>query len=360
MGEGSDALWEELSALADDFADLGRRLLHSSRQLHSPGLLPPASLLEEIERLRRASESLRARTCGLAAEHGVPVPQPSALEGLKGLADLLVAVTDAEERRPDVPSRAVAALEVIGRVLRLRHAQEAAYPPLLACQDQARALYSLVESAPARALGGVAAGLAENNHPFAHLLAMVEGREGLKDDLWESHFESVSRAFGPQLAAAAARSKLVIVPEESPAARLEEAVAITVQEPLPLPAEPVDEEPVRDVVTQAHETFPAGDGEGMTSAPPVLSPWTTDALSPPVISVVFPQLPRTRSSLTAARRLTRSARRRSVPTVERLESIRPLSFNVISGSLLLDACIAGTASGFQDVSGVIAGDLNSN
>jgi hypothetical protein len=50
--------------------------------------------------------------------------------------------------------------------------------------------------------------LAEGEHAFAHLLALIEDRDELSDDLWASLHESVGATFGKSLAAAAVRSKL--------------------------------------------------------------------------------------------------------------------------------------------------------
>ena len=52
MNQGSNDLWQELSAMADAFGDLGRAMLSASRQLHNPGVLPPATIDEQLGRLR--------------------------------------------------------------------------------------------------------------------------------------------------------------------------------------------------------------------------------------------------------------------------------------------------------------------
>ena len=52
--------------------------------------------------------------------------------------------------------------------------------------------------------------LAEGEHHFADLLSLIEDRDELSDELWASLHDNVTRAFGKALAAAAARSKLVL------------------------------------------------------------------------------------------------------------------------------------------------------
>ena len=54
--------------------------------------------------------------------------------------------------------------------------------------------------------------LSEGEHPFANLLALVEDRDVLQDELWGSLHDTIGSTFGKSLAAAAARSKLVLSP----------------------------------------------------------------------------------------------------------------------------------------------------
>src|SRR5262249_61229857 len=152
--------------------------------------------------------SLRERTCRLALAVGVEVPPGPKLESLKGLAALLGEVSEAEERRKEWSARAAVALAVLDKVLRLRHTQQAEFAPLAACQDQARALRAEIAGGPSDALDEVVNSLAGQDHPFSYLTAMVEGNEGISDDLWESLFDSVGKAFGRTPAAAVARAKI--------------------------------------------------------------------------------------------------------------------------------------------------------
>ena len=91
MNGGSNALWVELSTMADGFANLGRRLLSASRLLHAPGVLPPESLLDELTNLRTGFVTLRDRVTSLAVALGVSVVEPDELNDLKALAVLLEA-----------------------------------------------------------------------------------------------------------------------------------------------------------------------------------------------------------------------------------------------------------------------------
>src|SRR5689334_14565342 len=96
MGQPSDALWDDLSELADAFAEAGRRLLAASRDMLAPGQPPSRSLLDEAHDLAARFDRLRDRARALAGRLSVPV---RAVENLKDLARLLDALSEAEARR---------------------------------------------------------------------------------------------------------------------------------------------------------------------------------------------------------------------------------------------------------------------
>jgi hypothetical protein len=230
MDEGSSALWQELSELADAYADLGRRLLHASRQLHAPGALPPESLGGELAALRGSFQGVRERACGLAEGLGVAYPGDGSIDNLRSLARLLEAMGEAEVRRDEweVPARRASGM--LEQVLRLRYAVADDDAPLLACQAAARDLLRAASSGPDDTIAGTLRALADLNHPFASLLAMAGGAGGISDEAWENHFDSVAAAFGPALAASAARGRVV----EAPAEAVEPAGALEPQaEPVP-------------------------------------------------------------------------------------------------------------------------------
>ena len=99
MNEGSNDLWQELSAMADAFGDLGRTMLIASRQLQNPGVLPSTSVDEQLAELRRGFGGLRDRSCRLAEALGVEAPAESELTSLKSLVGLLELVGAAEANR---------------------------------------------------------------------------------------------------------------------------------------------------------------------------------------------------------------------------------------------------------------------
>ena len=328
MIEASDDLWLELSEMADASADLGRRMLGALRQLLSPGVLPSASLVEDMDELRGRFEALRDRTSRLAEELSVSIPAAGALDSLRGLAGLLEAVGEAEERWDAARALANRALSVLDRVLRLRHVHDDDFPPLRDCQDQARTLRLAITRGEPGVPADRIASLAEMDHPFACLLTMVEGNERAGDDLWETLFEAVGAAFGKGLAAAVARSRVVVTAE------------VDVSDPV-VPAAGTTETPSVGSFTLEWASSPPADVTVRldTHAPePVVTSFTSDEVLNSVVTEVLPFIPRGFASIPAARRFGRSIRRKSAPKVERLETMRLLSAcATISGFVYLDS-----------------------
>jgi hypothetical protein len=210
MSQSSNALSQEIAVLADVFSDLGDRLLRAARELHKPGTPPDATLIEEIEASRQDLESLRDRSRELAESLHVECPPPEALNSLHSLAALLDDVAEAEirlSRSDEIRRRSHAVLQ---RVLAIGHTVDPDHAALRECQGLARGLHQQIADAAWTSLPAEAERLAEGDHPFAHLLSLIEDRDELGDDVWASHHEAVSNAFGKTLAAAAARSRLVI------------------------------------------------------------------------------------------------------------------------------------------------------
>lgn len=339
MNARSEELWQELSNLADSFADAGRRLLNASRRFRSPGVLPAEELIREVEALRGAFTSVRDRVSALARDVGVELPAPSAVESLKGLAALLEQTSAAEARleaRAAVARRAVGLLD---RVIGLRHAVLADFPPLTACQDSARSLRAAILEGRSGPLDDQVDGLAEMDHPFAYLMTLVDGCEVVGDELWNGLFEAVSSAFGKPLAAAVARARVLAGPSEL-ANRPEPAAAVAL--------EAVDQ--------PALESLPEDfyvEESGARDTAPLESTAAPDELLTSVMLEARAVPPRGISAFLPHRRFGRLVRRKSVPKMERLETVRLMSGQVISGHVFLDANDDGL---FQPGEAPIAGN----
>jgi hypothetical protein len=208
----SNDLSQELAVLSDVFSDLGERLLGVARQLHSPGAPPPEKLIEELGSSRRDFLALRDRATERAEALNVPFPKDETLDTIQGLTAILDMVAEAEIRQSkgeEVRRRAVAKLD---RVLRLAHTADPAFAPLGEVHDKARGLRESIAQAHWSDLPVEAEPLSEGDHVFTSLLCLVEDRDALDDDAWSAMHDVVGSTFGKSLAAAAARSKLVLQP----------------------------------------------------------------------------------------------------------------------------------------------------
>jgi hypothetical protein len=210
MSLSSTDLSHELAVMTDVFADLGERLTQAAGQLQEPGTPPAEPLVEELLSCRRDFGNLRGQVRVLAESLQIACPPEESLVGLHDLSALLDEIAEAEiqqARNEELRRRAVAVLE---KVILLAHASDAGSPSLRACQEQARALNASISEASWIDMPAETEPLAEGEHPFAHLLTLVEDRDELNDESWASLHDSVGAAFGKSLAAAAVRSKLVL------------------------------------------------------------------------------------------------------------------------------------------------------
>lgn len=211
MSQGSSHLSQELAGMSDRFSDLGEGLLSAARQLHASGTPPAEELLEALGECRRSFLSLSDRVREQAASLQVEAPaEPlSSLHDLSGLLDRVAEAEFLQSRNEDQRHRA---LSVLDRVLSISHASSPDFAPLLDCQERARSLRAAVAEGHWTGLDPEAEKLAEGEHHFSNLLSLIEDRDELNDELWATLQDSVGNEFGKALAAAAARSKLILAP----------------------------------------------------------------------------------------------------------------------------------------------------
>jgi hypothetical protein len=210
MTYSSNDLSQELLEISDIFSNLGERLLGAARQLHAPGAPPPQGLIDELGHARREYLGLRDRTMERAEALHVTLPSAETLDTVQGLTALLDLVAESEIRQAKAEETRRRAVSVLDRVLSLQHSGEGEFAPLRDCQNQARTVRDAVLDGSWTALPPETEPLSEGNHPFANLLALVEDREVLNDDLWASLHDTIGATFGKSLAAAAARATLVL------------------------------------------------------------------------------------------------------------------------------------------------------
>ncbi len=306
MNVGSNVLRQDLAILADAFNNLGRGLLDASRGLVRPGQLPASSLLEEIGGLRRGFDDLKAQTYRLAASLGVAMPTVDDLNSLEAILALLDRTSDAEIKNADRAAKVCNAVKLLDRVLRLEHTQITEFLPLFECQGQARLLRDAVAQADVEELAADVLALAEADHPFAYLLALVDGVEDVSDDLWETLFEAVGQAFGRPLSAAVARGKIV--------ERAEISQELTVADDLANEQEPASISGQETVEIHAN---------AITALIRFDKAETVDLAEP--------------LHRKGVRGVDRPSTRKIVPKIERLETVRLMASNVISGFVFTDA-----------------------
>ncbi len=210
MNQSSSHLSTELAALSDRFSELGERLLAAARQLHAPGVPPADDLIEAVSASRHEFSSLRDRARELAESFDILSHEADQFNSLQAVTGLLDQVAEAEIRRSrgeDTKRRAVAVLD---RVLMLSHTSVSDFDPLRQVHEQAHTLRVSISDGGWSNVHADAEKLAEGEHHFADLLSLIEDRDELSDELWASLHDNVTKAFGKALAAAAARSKLVL------------------------------------------------------------------------------------------------------------------------------------------------------
>jgi hypothetical protein len=223
---------------------------------------------------------------------------------LRELELLLQNVMEAEQKRMAAEQIRDRALAVLERVLALVHSDRSDFSPLLECQMKARNLYHAIVDVPWSQVHADAAALAVGNHPFAELLAFVEGLRELDDDHWTALHDAVAHAFGKTLTVAAVRGKLHIQQEvtaDMPSATLmqDDGTAILVEPQEPIITQVVEqpssgvrsEETATEVITQPDPT-PSVAGlagtleqveEGIKGAVAVLAPIAEEGPSQGVV-----------------------------------------------------------------------------
>ena len=159
----------------------------------------------------REFDNLRDQTLDSGpVDWNVACPPVENLTNLEDLTTLLNEIAETELRQSKGEEVRRQSLSVLDRVLMLAHAADAGFSPLHACQDTARALHGTITDGSWHALPAETEALSEGHHALAQLLTLVEDGDELSDELWTELHESVSAAFGQQLATAAARARLVL------------------------------------------------------------------------------------------------------------------------------------------------------
>ncbi len=209
---------EELAAearqMAQSFATVAIRLEESARRMRG-GLAPDPAVLDEAATLDRAFGRLRDETLRRASAFDIAPPSEAAL-ALPTLATLLDRVATEEVERPRREAARREAMALLDRVGGLRHRIGSASDRLRAVLDAASALCATLAAArPADPPAPEIARLIEGTHPLAELLRLIDPAK-LDDAAWSRAYRAVHTAFGPPIAAAAARGRITPAGQSRP------------------------------------------------------------------------------------------------------------------------------------------------
>jgi hypothetical protein len=208
------ALAEELAAQGEAVALLEEPLVQATHRLATSGAPLPEHLLKQLADARRDFLDLCARVRQRAEEEQISPADDDPLDNLQALGRMLDRVTEAEALRARAEQERQATLTILERVERLTHVNPEGRPMLDTCLAQGRALHRTITDRPRLELAP--ASESESLAPFTALLMLIAPDSGLSDEQWSSLHATVATAFGPPLAAAAGRGRLVLGESSSP------------------------------------------------------------------------------------------------------------------------------------------------
>jgi uncharacterized protein YjdB len=195
-------LLQQIARLSETYANLGDRLLMAAKQLQDSGLPPSDSLLQEVAAYSHNFAAVQKQ----AIDANNSAIAPGEITSLKDIQNL-VETAAASEGKASIRD---AALKVIDRVLALAHVSQSDFAPLQSVQAKARELHRAISSSTPTQLHSDAESLVSGKHPVSAVLTLVEQQDKLDDQQWVILEETVSAAFGKQLAVAISRGKLTI------------------------------------------------------------------------------------------------------------------------------------------------------
>lgn len=194
-------LLQQIAQLSETYANLGDRLWSAAKQLQEAGIPPADSLLQEIATYSRNFAAVQKQALELNKSVA-----PGEIASLKDIQNLVETVSAAAGKA----STRDAALKVLDRVLALTHREQSDFAPLRSVQARARELHRAISESTPTQLHSDTESLIGGKHPVAAVLALVEQQDKLDDSQWVILEETVSAAFGKQLAVAISRGKLTV------------------------------------------------------------------------------------------------------------------------------------------------------
>jgi len=202
--EAARELLKKNAALTKRLAALGARGTAAAAALSRPGAPPPDDLVHALGEARREFTALRDEVFTAAAALGLQTPAAETINStrrLDAMLKVLVEGLDNAEKQAQAAAALAKTVAVLDRIAALRHRDDPAFAPLAACQSRAADVRAALASTGK--VDPVAAA------PFASLLTLMDGPQGLDDEQWGVLEDAVATAFGRALAVAASRAKLV-------------------------------------------------------------------------------------------------------------------------------------------------------
>ncbi|MEG5067007.1 hypothetical protein QUB33_25700 [Microcoleus sp. B3-A4] len=227
-------LLQQIARLSETYANLADRLSQAAKQLQDSGLPPSDSLLQEVAAYSRNFATVQKQ----ALELNKSAIAPGEITSLKDIQNL-VETAAASEGKAEIRD---AALKVIDRVLAIAHREQSDFAPLQSVHARARELQRAISESTPTQLHSDAESLVSGKHPVSAVLALVEQQDKLDDEQWVILEETVSAAFGKQIAVAISRGKLTIAEMVKAApAKVEPAFK-------PAPQQKISAEPLPEVI----------------------------------------------------------------------------------------------------------------
>ncbi|MEG4939658.1 hypothetical protein [Microcoleus sp. F4-D5] len=227
-------LLQQIARLSETYGNLADRLSQAAKQLQDSGLPPSDSLLQEVATYSRNFATLQKQ----AIELNKSAIAPGEIASLKDIQNLVETAAASE----GIAEMRDAALKVLDRVLAIAHREQSDFAPLQSVHAKARELQRAISESTPTQLHSDAESLVSGKHPVAAVLALVEQQDKLDDEQWVFLEETVSAAFGKQIAVAISRGKLTI-------AEMAKAAPAKVEPALkPAPEPKISAEPLPEVI----------------------------------------------------------------------------------------------------------------
>ena len=202
-------LRQRVATLRARFAEVGGRAASAARSMTAT--TPPSdALLDDLTAVAREFADLREAV----VEHAVTLPTPpdaASLTTLRSLDPVLITLERVEAeraRRAAWDAARESALGVLDKVMALIHRDDKDFPALAECQAKAREIHAALSSEAPADLEHETTMVGGRVRPFVELISLAEGWNRLDDERCVFLQDAITQNFGRPLGLAALRGKL--------------------------------------------------------------------------------------------------------------------------------------------------------